>query len=347
MKKLASGRDVVLALAQRRHLDRHDVQPVVEVLAELAGLDHRRQVAVGGGDQPHVDLDRPRAAEPLELVLLQDAQDLGLRVGAHVADFVEEQRAAVGLLEAADALLVGAGERALLVTEQLGLEQVLLQRRAVHLDEVARRAMRVVVDRAGDELLAGAGLAADQHRRVALGDLADDAEHLLERAARPDDAVEVVDVALRVTEVVDLVLHPAHLERLLDLDLHLLDFERLLHVVERAGLHRLDGRRHRAERGHQDDRGRRVQRLRGLQHLEPGAAAHLQVADDDVEEAFVQLLDGGVAVRRLLDVVALLRQAPARGRGAENRGRRRSESVPYSYSSLPPVTGSVTRIVVP
>jgi hypothetical protein len=52
-------------------------------------------------------------------VLLQHAQDLGLRVRAHVADFVEEQRAAVSLLEAADALLVRARERALLVTEQL------------------------------------------------------------------------------------------------------------------------------------------------------------------------------------------------------------------------------------
>ena len=131
-------------------------------------------------------------------MLLQHAQDLGLRVRAHVADFVEEERAAVRLLEAADALLVGAGERALLVAEQLRFEQVLLQRRAVHLDEVARRAVRVVVDRAGDELLARAGLAADQHRGVALGDLPDDAEHLFERARRADDAVEFVDVALGV-----------------------------------------------------------------------------------------------------------------------------------------------------
>ena len=46
-----------------------------------------------------------------------------------------------------------------------------------------------------------------------------------------------------------------------------------------------------------------MQRLGRLQHLEPGAAAHLQVADDDVEEALVELLDGRVAVRRLLHVV--------------------------------------------
>ena len=139
MNALRQRHDVVLALAQRRHLDRDDVQAVVEVLAELAGLHHRRQIAVGRGDQPDVDAQRPRAAEPLELVLLEHAQDLGLRARAHVADLVEEQRAAVGLLEPADALLVGAGERALLVAEQLGLEQVLLERRAVHLDEVARR----------------------------------------------------------------------------------------------------------------------------------------------------------------------------------------------------------------
>ena len=134
--------------------------------------------------------------------------------------------------------------------------------------------------------------------------LADDAEHFVERAARSDDAVEVVDVTLRVAEVVDLVLHPAHLERLLDLDLHFLDFERLLHVVERAGLHGFDRRRDGAERRHQDDAARRMQGLRGLEDVEPAAAAHLEVAHHDVEEALVQLLDRGIAVGRLFDVVS-------------------------------------------
>src|ERR1051325_1876282 len=41
-----------------------------------------------------------------------------------------------------------------------------------------------------------------------------------------------------------------------------------------------------------------------LQHLETGAAAHLEVADDDIEEALVQLLDGGIAVWRFLDLVS-------------------------------------------
>ena len=39
------------------------------------------------------------AAEPLDATLLQDAQQLALRVGVQVADFVEKQRPAVGHLE--------------------------------------------------------------------------------------------------------------------------------------------------------------------------------------------------------------------------------------------------------
>src|SRR5689334_5227225 len=159
------------------------------------------------------------------------------------------------------------------------------------------------MDGARNQLLAGSGLTADENGGIALRHLAHHCQHFLERAARADDALEVVDVALRVTEVIDLMLHPPHLERLLDLDLHLLDLEGLLHVVERARLDGLDGGGYGAERGHEDDGGRGMQLLRGLQDLEPGAATHLQVADDDVEEALVELLDGGVAIRRFLDLV--------------------------------------------
>ena len=45
---------VGLPLAQRRHEDREDVEPVVEILAERAGGDRLLQVLVGRGDQPDV-----------------------------------------------------------------------------------------------------------------------------------------------------------------------------------------------------------------------------------------------------------------------------------------------------
>ncbi len=245
-------------------------------------------------------------------MLLQHAQNFGLNRRAHIADFVEEQAAAVGLLESADALPIGAGEGALLVTEELGLEQGLRQRGAVHLDEVARGAQRVVMDRAGDQLLAGSRLAANQHGRVALGHLADDTKHALQWPAGADDAIEIVNIVLRVSQVIELVAHPPHLERLLDLHFHLFDLERLLHVVERADLHRFNGCVHRTERRHQDDRGRGVQGLGRPKHIEAVAATHLEVAQHEIEMAFVQTLDCLVSVGGLFHFMAGSRQGPGK-----------------------------------
>src|SRR5205814_10369735 len=59
----------------------------------------------------------------------------------------------------------GAGEGAALVTEQLRLEEGLGPSRAVHHDERTGGARARAVDRAGHELLAGAGLALDQDRK--------------------------------------------------------------------------------------------------------------------------------------------------------------------------------------
>ena len=90
-----------------------DVEPVEEILAEPALLHHLPQIDVGRGDDADVDLDRLHAAEPHELALLNDAQQLGLRLERDVADFVEEDRAAVGEVEQPLLRVDRAGERAL------------------------------------------------------------------------------------------------------------------------------------------------------------------------------------------------------------------------------------------
>ena len=77
------------------------LEPIVEVLPEMAGRRVGGEVAVGRRDDAHVDLDRRRPADALELLLLEHAQQLGLEVEPHLGDFVEQQRAAVRALERA------------------------------------------------------------------------------------------------------------------------------------------------------------------------------------------------------------------------------------------------------
>ena len=66
--------DIRTSLAQRRHLNRNHVQPVVEILPEAALRDAFGQIAVGGGYQADVQANRFRAAQPLHLPFLHDAQ---------------------------------------------------------------------------------------------------------------------------------------------------------------------------------------------------------------------------------------------------------------------------------
>ena len=89
-------RDVLAAAIERGHLDVHHVQPVIQVLAELALGEQLLQVAVGGGDDPHVHRQCLRAAYGADQPLLQHAQQLDLEPKRHVADLIEHERAAVG-----------------------------------------------------------------------------------------------------------------------------------------------------------------------------------------------------------------------------------------------------------
>jgi hypothetical protein len=112
---------------------------VVEVAAEAAAGDIGFEVAVGGGDDAHIHRHRARAAHRADLAFLQGTQQLDLEGRRGVADLVEEQRAAVGLLKEADAVFVGAGEGTLLVAEEFASSRVSGRRRSSRRRRRARR----------------------------------------------------------------------------------------------------------------------------------------------------------------------------------------------------------------
>jgi hypothetical protein len=60
------------------------------------------QVFVRGGQDAHVDFDFLRSANSLETFFFEHAQELALNGEGKLADFVEEQRSAMGELELAD-----------------------------------------------------------------------------------------------------------------------------------------------------------------------------------------------------------------------------------------------------
>jgi hypothetical protein len=285
--------DVLAALAQGRHVDGEDVDAVVEVVAEAPVRDHRAQVAVGRRDDAHVYLDGARAADAANLALLQRAQKLRLHRHVQLAYLVEEERPAVGYLEEPLLLGVRAGERALLVAEEFGFEQVLVDGGAVDGLEHLRDARRLAVDGARDEFLARARLAADEDRRVRARDLEN---HLLDRLhlGRGGDDLLVQGVELG--------------ERAADGLQKRLALEGLFEVVECAAAERLLGRLDGAVRGEQqdDDGGVEGEELR--EQLDAVHARHLQVGEREVEASLARDAQRRLARRGRRHVVALARQ---------------------------------------
>ena len=112
-------RNVVAAIAQRRHRHRKDVEAIEEIRAKRPGRDRGLEITVGCGNDSHIRFQRPGAAHALELALLQHAQQRALSLRWQLADLVQEDRATFRQFEAPDSPLHRARERALFVTEEL------------------------------------------------------------------------------------------------------------------------------------------------------------------------------------------------------------------------------------
>ncbi len=63
-------RYVATALAQGRHMQGYQVDPVEEILAKRTVAHHRRKISVSGTYHPYVDLTGAALAERLESMLL-------------------------------------------------------------------------------------------------------------------------------------------------------------------------------------------------------------------------------------------------------------------------------------
>src|SRR5205085_9273049 len=96
-------------------------------------------------------------------------------------DLIEEHGAAIGGLEEAGLGPLRAGERALLVTEELALEEGLRKARAVESDEGTISAQRQLVDRLGDDFFSDTCLTEQDHADVADRDALHHAIELLHR----------------------------------------------------------------------------------------------------------------------------------------------------------------------
>src|SRR5262249_49165670 len=128
-------RDVGTPLAQRRHMQIHNVDAIVQILAERAALDLRLQLPVGGANHAHFDFLVFLGTDAAELAILKQLQQLRLQRRIKLRNLIKEQRAAVRQLNAAGFGTISSREGALFVSEKLALQQRAGDRGAVDLNK--------------------------------------------------------------------------------------------------------------------------------------------------------------------------------------------------------------------
>src|SRR5262249_32624133 len=111
-EEVRQARDVAQAFDEPWHVDRDDIDAVVKIGAEASGVYFSLEIDVAGEHDADIDRLGLVAADRLELLFLQDAEQLNLERRRGRVDLVEEERGAVSGLELTGFVGGGAGEGA-------------------------------------------------------------------------------------------------------------------------------------------------------------------------------------------------------------------------------------------
>ena len=167
-------------------------------------------------------------------------------------------------------------------------------------------ARRMAMERARHQLLAGAALALNQHRRAARRRAGDQIEDRLHLRAAADDLVEAVRARPQpVAQLAVLAHEPAALDGVAEHGQHFVVLERLREVVERALLGRRDGAFDRAERRDHDDRQLVVQAPDVLEHLDAVLVGQHEVEQHGVDGRLAERVEALLGRRGRRHAVAL------------------------------------------
>ena len=171
--------NILTTIRQLRQMHPDHIQPVIEILTETVLFNQGLQILVSCSDYSHIHLYRGMSTDPVELTVRQHPQQSGLGLGGHIANFIQEQCAAVGLLKASLTALCGAGKGPFFMAKQFRLNQVMGNRRHIQRDKFRTAARAVFVQSMGNQLLTCTGLTIDQDCDIGVGEATNSAKHLL------------------------------------------------------------------------------------------------------------------------------------------------------------------------
>ena len=273
---------VLLALPQWGDIHPYHIEPVIEVGAKGALIDQLLQIHLAGRQYPYIQRNGVIGAEGLYLSVLQHPQQLDLQRHRHALYLVEKEGAPVCPGNLAYPALLGPGEGAGLEAEQLALHHGFGHGAAVDGDEGLGGAHRMVVQEAGDQLLAAPRFSHDQHVGGGILDVGEELAQPLDGRMGAEQAGSRPALGLQFAAQLPVLQHQAplvtgsahHLQQLLST-------KRLLDEIVGPQAHGLYRGGDVAVPREQDHRQLGVAAHGFLEQGDAVHAGHVDVADDD------------------------------------------------------------------
>ncbi len=273
--------NIFLVLPQRWHRNIEDVQAVVQILTQVPVRHGVLGYLVGGGQDPYVKGGFDLAAETPQGAFFQHPQQLGLRTGRHLADFVQQQRPAFRQFEAANPAFHRSRESAFFMSENLTLYQCLRNSRAIDRDKRLIFPGAQLVNRTRHQFLTRAARAGDENRGCARRHHLNQPENLLHLLGSSHQPAQRALVAQRPSH--RFLLHPVDLPRrcVLQNGAQPRKVHWLADVVIGAAAHRLHGIVDTALSCEQNNGDGIGFRFELLQQLHATHARHLQIGQNN------------------------------------------------------------------
>ena len=179
--------NILLPFPQRRHQDRHRIEPIIEILAETSRLDRLLQIRIRRRYHAHVGLLHLGRTDADELAGLQHTQQPHLGRMRQLGHLVQKDRPAVRLLEITLAGFDCSGEGPLLVSEQFGIDRSFGNGAAVHGDIFIVFTCRIGMDHLREKLLANAAFTRNEYRKIGRRHTQGNLQRTIERLGVADD----------------------------------------------------------------------------------------------------------------------------------------------------------------
>src|SRR5262245_57955348 len=84
-------RDILTAVAQRRHMDWYHIQTIKQIITEGVFGHHLPELLIRCSDNPYIRANGFTTPHPLKFTLLEHAQQFGLQIEAQTPHLVEKQ----------------------------------------------------------------------------------------------------------------------------------------------------------------------------------------------------------------------------------------------------------------